>query len=231
MFNQRGSGFVSIVACLGASFVAIAGCSSNHTEDIGHQGSALTAPSAVGQFVFLASGRVSISDRTTVSGGNVGSAATTGDAVNAGSDARLAVGNGIIGQRIVLGDRARAGDLFATQVVAPFATFNSLSPFSAPPSLPPIVAFVAGTTAVNVNSGQTVTLAAGSFGAVNINGGTLRLSGGTYQLQSVKLGPDASLVAAAPSVVHVAAGINGADRVHIIPAAPQTASALRLVIA
>jgi hypothetical protein len=214
---------------------AMAGCSGvDETEmegdDLGTDESAQVAPTAAREYVFLASGSASISDRTQVTGGHIGAAAASGDAVTAGFDARLAVGKATVGRRIVLQDRAQAGDLFATQVSAPFATFASQSEFSAPPVLPPIVAFSAGSTALTVNGGQSATAAAGNFGQVTVNG-TLHLSGGVYQFQNLTLGNDAVISADAASTVRVAGRVSGADRVRFAPAGTLGAGALRLVVA
>ena len=67
-------------------------------------------------------------------------------------------------------------------------------------------AFTAGTTAVTVNPGQTQTLAPGDYGNVTVNG-TLNLSGGTYEIQSLRVGPDGRLAANAASTVRVQTGI------------------------
>jgi pimeloyl-ACP methyl ester carboxylesterase len=199
-------------------------------ENVDTEQHVLVAPTTPNDFAFLASGRVSTGDRTQVTSGHVGANAATGDAVTAGFDDRFAVGKAVLGRRIVLKDRAVAGDLFATQVVAPFASYSSLSAFSAPPALPPIATFSAGSAAVTVNGGQTLTLASGNYGQVTING-TLRLSGGTYQVQNVILGNDAALIADATAKLRVLGRVTGADRVDITSAGALGAGALHLVVA
>ena len=220
------------IAGLGIGAVlAVLGCAGEGIpDDVTQTQSALTAPTDASGFVFISSGRVSMPDRTQVIGGHVGANAATGDAVSAGFDARVAAGNAVIGRRIVLQDRAVAGDLFANQVVAPFATYASLSAFATPPAIPPIGTVTAGSTAVTVNGGQTTTLAAGNFGRVTVNG-TLRLSGGLYQFQDLILGNDAFVLADAASTVRIAGRVTGADRVHINPTGTLAAGALRLVVA
>jgi streptogramin lyase len=81
-----------------------------------------------------------------------------------------------------------------------------------------------------VASGQTTLLAPGKYGQVTVNG-TLRLSGGLYELQNLTLGAGASVIDNAASIVRVAGQVSGADRVRIEPAAPLGPSALRLVVA
>ena len=86
----------------------------------------------------------------------------------------MSLGGAVLGQRVVLGDRAAAGSVFAQTLVAPFATAEALLPFEPPPSVPPFAAFTAGSTPVVVNNGQSRVLEAGAFGSVSV-GGTLRL--------------------------------------------------------
>ena len=192
----------------------------------------------MGSFVLLATGAVSVNDRSGVNpqiaGGDVGAAgvgvAVTSPTVTIGSDAVVDHARVVIGQRVTLHDRASVGAVFATQITAPFATFTSLSPFSAPPALPLIRSFTAGTTAVTVNSGQIVQLAAGKQGAVVVHG-TLQLTGGLYELASLNLDNDAKLVANARSVVRITQGFKGSDRVRLSVGTSLNAGDLRFIVA
>jgi len=195
------------------------------------QTEALTAPTSVPAFVFLSTGHVSMQDRTHVNGGHIGVSAGAGDSVNASFDTQVAPGFATIGQRIVMNDRAAAGDLFVTTpVLRPSATFTSQSPFSAPPAPPPIVTVTPGTTALTVNGGQTVTRAAGNFGQVTVNG-TLNLSGGTYNFAQLTLGNDGAIIATGPSIVRVAGKVTGGERARIQAGGSQGAGAFRLTVA
>ena len=198
--------------------------------------SGLTAPpgSVVSGFALLATGSVSIDDRSQVLGGDVGAAgvgvAASSPTVVVGSAALIDRGRILIGQRVVLRDRAVVGAVRATQLTAPLATVGSLSPFAAPPAVPVIRAVTAGATGVTVAVGQTSPLAAGRSGAVVVHG-TLELTGGLYELASLTLDNDAHLVARARSVVRIAQGLKALDRVHIAPAAPLGAGDLRFTVA
>lgn len=208
-----------------------AGCSS--AEGVSAEGVetttlGLSASASVSDFVVLTTGRVRLADRTRLSGGQIGAHAASGDAIFVGADARVGIGNTIIGRRIVLGHRARAGAIHADELVAQFAQFQSLSPFEAPPFPPPISAFTSGSTEVLVASGQTQSLAPGAFGRVVVHG-TLRLSGGAYRISDLILGSDGQLVAAAPSQVQVSGKVTGGDRVRL--QTPLGAAALRLIVA
>jgi len=190
-----------------------------------------TVPSTVTPYAILASGRVEVRDRGRVNGGHIGASAPLGtDAVTLGSDSRVVIDGATVGRRVVLRDRAQAGGLFATQVSAQFAKYVSRAAFSAPPVSPPVGTVTPGTASIVANSGQTLTRAAGNYGAVTING-TLRLSGGLYQFQSLTLGPDGALLADADSEVRVATRTTAADRARILGPTSGGASGLRLVIA
>ncbi len=228
--------FISRVWFLVLSAVAalLVACGDNGAdESVAEVALPLTAPTQISTFALVASGTLTMQDRGQVTGGNVGvagGAVNGANSITTGFDCRLGVGNGVIGQRMLLNRGTAAGDLFVTQLSATGATFTSQSAFSAPPAVPPIGTVTAGTTALTVNSGQTVTRAAGNFGLVTVNG-TLRLSGGTYNFQNLVLGNDGVLQPTAPSLVRIAGRITGGDRVRLLPAAPLTASALRLIVA
>jgi hypothetical protein len=200
-------------------------------ETVQHEAQPLTAPTQVNTFALLASGHVTVGDRTTLTGGNVGVAPGTGDSVTYGSDTHVAIVNSTLGQRVVLKDRAATGNLFATTVVqGTGVTYSSLSPYVAPPAQPVIPAFTAGTTALTVNT--PTTLAAGNFGQVTLNS-TLTLTGGTYQFQNLTFGTNAILQASAAAVVRVAGKVAGATSnfVHIGPTGTQPAANFRLIVA
>jgi hypothetical protein len=214
----------------GGALLLIAACGSSELDErVVEQTLAVTAPTQVGEFALLASGRATFRDRANIAGGHIGAASGTGDAVTAGFDARMALGKATLGQRVVLRDRAAAGDLFANSVVrGSLATYTSLSPYAAPPAAPPISAFTGGTGSLAIN--VPTTLAAGNYGNVTVNS-TLTLSGGTYQLQSLTLGPNAIVQAAQPTTLRVAGKITGSNNTRLVPTGTQGASALRIVVA
>ncbi len=220
----RGFGFCVALGLFGCG-------QSASDENVGREAQLLTAPTQVNTFALLASGHVKLGDRTTLTGGHVGVAPGSGDSVTEGFSAQIAVGSATLGQRIVLKDRAVAGDLFATTVVpGTGVSYSSLSPYAAPPAQPVIAAFSAGTTPLTVNA--PTTLAAGNFGQVTVNS-TLTLSGGTYQFQNLTFGTNAVLQASAASVVRVAGKVSGANAnfVRIGPTGTQPAANFRLIVA
>ena len=98
---------------------------------------------------------------------------------------------------MTLRDRTTAGEIGANTInVGPGVVTGPRSAYVAPPAAPAIAAFTVGTTAVTVNAGQTQTLARGNTAAVTVNG-TLNLSGGVYEMQSLRIGPDGRAAAVA----------------------------------
>ena len=196
---------------------------------LGSETERLVVPTQANTFAVLATGHATFGDRDVFTGGDVGVAPGTGDSVTAGSDAQIALGSYMLGQRIVFRDRAHVGNLAATTVVpASGATYASLVAYAAPPVQPPIVAFTAGTTPLQVNT--PTTLAPGNFGLVTVNS-TLTLSGGTYQFQNLSLNNNAVVQATGVSIVRVAGRVSGGNLVRLFPTGNQPASTLRLIVA
>ena len=74
-------------------------------------------------------------------------------------------------------------------------------PFAALPAFP---AVQAGTQTVNVAKNKTATLAPGAYGAVQVAaGGTLVLTGGLYQVESIDLAASATIVFRAATELRV----------------------------
>jgi hypothetical protein len=188
-------------------------------------------PPGIGQFALLASGTITLGDRDNVTSGDVG--AVIGPlpipafTLTVGHDAKIP--GDLFGVRTELFDRANVGNVSANLLTAPFATFKSLSPFAAPPAVPAAGPFTSGSAAISVASGTTRVLAPGAYAAVNVQG-ALRLAGGEYDVASLNLGPDASLTAAAPSVLRVAGALVASDRVSFLVAAGLGAGDLRVAV-
>jgi hypothetical protein len=222
------------LASLVVTTALVIGCSAPSAGDdatSAHRSSLTTV--TIDQFVVLANHSASFNDRSQVTGGDVGVAAGAANQPNVlttGFDARIAIGEVLVAQSITLNDRTIVGDVEADRINAPHATTGARTAFVAPPAAPAVGTFTAGTTAVNVNAGQTVTLAAGRFGAITVNG-ALNLTGGLYEIQSLRLGSDAKLTALARATVRITGGLTAGDRAHIVPAAALHAAGLRFMIA
>ena len=216
-----------------ATLSGLVGCSGGpgHTAQ---KKSALTVPlPPVTQFVILASRSASFDDRTVVTGGHIGVApgggATTPNTLTAGIDTHIGVGEVLLAPQVVLRERATTGEIGTNALNAPrSAVTGPTSAYLAPPAQPTPGTITAGSNTVTVNSGQTVSLAAGAFGAVTVNG-TLNLSGGLYQFRSLRINNDARVVARASSIVRVAGVVTGLDRAHLT-AGTLAPSALRLIV-
>jgi streptogramin lyase len=216
-----------------ALFSLVVGCSDSDVPKGASASQSLTVPlPTINQYVIMAARAGTVGDRNVVSGGDIAIAPSpnaTPNAFMAGIDSRVGIGEVLLSQRVVLRDRVIAGEIGANVIEAQFATTGPRSPYVTPPARPLPPAFTAGTTPVTVNVGQTTTLAAGAFGAVNVSG-ILNLSGGTYSIQSLRLNPDARLIALAGSTVRVVQGVVAADRSRLQAPAPQAAGNLRLLV-
>jgi hypothetical protein len=222
----------AVRATLAATAIAsLYGCSSGD-DSVTARTTALTVPlPPVTQFVVLASRSASFNDRTFVTGGHVGVAAGTGNTLAAGFDTRIGVGQVLLAPKVTLNEGATTGEIGATAIAAPpSAVTGPRSGFLAPPVQPVPGTVSPGANPITVGAGQTVNLAAGAFGAVTVNG-TLNLSGGLYQFQSLRVNNDARLMAQATSTVRVAGVLTALDRARLLTAAPLPPSALRLVVA
>src|SRR5262249_47206601 len=105
-------GALGLLAGLAVGFV---GCGGVEDEPAAPASSPLTVPvPTINQFVVLASHGASFDDRSMVSGGDLGVAASTTAVLNTltgGSDARVGVGEVLLAQHVVLRDRAVAGEI------------------------------------------------------------------------------------------------------------------------
>jgi hypothetical protein len=214
--------------------VLVAGCSMGKGDGTKKVTAALTVPlPPVTQFVILASRTASFNDRTAVTGGHIGVAAgggTTPNTLNAGFDTHIGVGEVLLAPQVTLAERATTGEIGATTINAPASDVTGpRSAFVAPPAQPVPGTITAGTTAVTVASGQTRALAPGAYGAVSVTG-TLNLSGGLYQFQSLLVNNDARVLALAASTVRIASTLTGLDRVHLLPSGALPAGALRFIV-
>jgi hypothetical protein len=245
-FTQLPPGSFSVLPSrAGCSFVSqvvnLNGLASSVVQSFGASGpSCLGTPPAEGgppppaspaihEFVVLASGPIGLGDRDTIPAGNLGTSSPAGTpfALIVGHDAS-APGN-LFGRSVELLDRATVGNVSTDQLTGPFATHLATSRFVIPPGVPTARPFAAGSLAITVAAAATRVLAPGQYGAIAVQG-TLRLSGGLYQLASLTLGPAAVLSASAPSVVRVTGRLTAADRTKLIVAGGLGASALRLVV-
>ena len=209
----------------------LAGCRDLRDGETSSSAAPLTVPlPPVTDYVILAARTVNVGARGNVAGGDVGVAAGMGSTLTAQFDARVAVGQVLLAQTVTLQDRVVTGEIGANTInVGVNVTTGPRSAYVAPPAAPAIPAFTAGNTAVTVNGGQTQTLAPGDYGNVTVNG-TLNLSGGTYEIQNLRVGPDGRLAANAASTVRIQTGAQISDRADVVPNGTQNAGALRLIV-
>lgn len=198
--------------------------------------SALTVPvPELNHFVVLSRVSASFGQRCLVTGGDIAVAANAGggplNTLSAGNDTRLGVGEVLLAPSVVLGERAVTGEIGASQISAPqSAITGARSAFEAPPAVPTPGNVNPGSNAVTVNTGQTSTLDAGRFGAVTVSG-TLNLSGGLYEVRSVRLNPDGRLIAHADTSLRIATTLSLADRAQVGLGLDLSPRNLRLLVA
>ena len=217
------------VAVLLSGLAAVAGCRDQPEGEA--TAAALTVPlPPVTQFAVLAARTVAIGDRAVVTGGHLGVAAGATNSMTTGADAQAGVGRVLLAPVMTLRDRTVAGEIGANTItVGVNVTTGPRSAYVAPPAAPAISAFTAGSDTVTVNTGQTQTLAAGDHGNVTVNG-TLNLSGGTYEIQSLRIGVDGRVVANAASLVRIQTGIQIGDRGDLVASGALGAGGLRVVV-
>jgi streptogramin lyase len=218
-----------LFVCLLPGLAGVLGCRDQHDGDA--TAAALTVPvPPVTQFAVLAARTVSIGDRGNVTGGHLGVAAGATNSMTTGTDSQVGVGRVLLAPIMALRDRTVAGEIGANTInVGVNVTTGPRSAYVAPPPAPPISAFTAGNDTVTVNAGQTQTLAAGDHGNVTVNG-TLNLSGGTYEIQSLRIGADGRVVANAASLVRIQTGLQISDRGDLVAGGSLGAGGLRVTI-
>jgi hypothetical protein len=133
----------------------------------------------------------------------------------------------VVGDTVLLLNKSSVDNIVSNFVLAKkgsteLGTTTSLLtiPFTTLPAFPVVTP---GTTSVSVAKNKTLTLAAGSYGAVHVgNGGTLVLTGGLYQLFSLDLDQTATVLFEAPSEVRIALSLTSRARakVTVDPAVP-----------
>lgn len=187
-------------------------------------------------YVLLAIERLTLKDGGRVHSGHVGVNEASGRWLVLGPGCLLADGTAVVGDA-VRGSKASVYDLYANRL---FPTASPLTvrgvgplptgplPVIAPlPTLPPSVPGV-GTIVVS----GALTLAPGAYGDVILpNDAKLRLTGGTYDLRSLRAGRRTTIQAEAPTVVNIAGTFRLGNESTAGPLPPLTAGALRLNVA
>lgn len=200
--------------------------------DVASQSFVSATASELGRYAVLATRAVRLGDRAVVAG-QVGVAPGAPGAPGlliAGFAARVAVGSVLVAERVVLHHRVVAGDIRADRIEARNATVGSTSPFVPPPAAPtPAAVIASGGAAVVVGPGRSRTLAPGRHGAVIVDG-HLQLSGGLYEIRSLRMGAGARVTALSATTLRIADGVTADDRARVAPASGK-ADDLRLIAA
>ena len=217
--------------------VGAAGCSRKEpqaADSVSVSAAALNATPQITDFAVYAHNSATLRDRATVLGGDVGvRLAGTGPFLISGyelalaSEAQVETTHNVIANRVLLQDRARVGDVQASQITNQFGFYSHQYPFpSSMPAVPPTAPVSPGTTPLTVAASATTVVSPGSYGAVSVGyRGILRLRGGVYHLASVQLDNEARIEALAPVQLRVAGRFGALDRVWIGAASGVTLTA------
>jgi hypothetical protein len=228
-----GDGRGAALAVLAALAMAGAAGCSNRGDGVTQQQSALTVPvPPIAQFAVMASRNARFDDRTQVLGGSVGVAAGASNTLTAGAESRISEGRLLLSPRVVLEDHARTGEI-GTNSFNPGAdnTTGPVSAYEAPPTQPTPGTITPGTTPITVPLNGTRTLAPGAYGAVLVNNnGTLNLSGGLYQFQSLTVHVESRVNALASTTLRVATTLTGLDRSRFLPSGSLGAVGFRIIV-
>ncbi|MBI5496218.1 MAG: hypothetical protein HY904_14440, partial [Deltaproteobacteria bacterium] len=199
----------SVLNVLGALAV-LAGCTRVEGETavtvpqpVQHE--ALTTDPTLGRFVLLAEDRVETGPRSVVRGGDVGSrGGADGWSVVIGNRGRVEGGN-ILAASVKLRHGAVVEDVQTERFSGGDATHGLVMPLVVTvPELPAASAVTPGHADVRVRPRTSRTLEAGRFDSVEVSSrGTLRLTGGVYELRTLEVGANARIEASAPSELRV----------------------------
>jgi len=224
-------------------FSGLFGCSDREAIDVEGSKTALNTNPKTTDFAIYAHNSARLMDRARVTGGGdvgvrmVGSGPFIGGPVELTmvANAEVDTTRSVIANRLLMRDRARAGDIQVNRVtVINNATFTRRFGFPANlPALPPLAPVAPGTAPLAVNAGATVVASPGAHGAVSVGDrGTLRLGGGVYQIASLQIGNDARLEALGPVQVRIAGRLATYDRVFVgaAPGVTLTAGELRIEV-
>jgi hypothetical protein len=171
-------------------------------------------PPASNDFSVFGLNSVSIRSRAQVISGNIGARdkssgpwLDSGAEVSIGVKAKASKGVQIYGDTVKIGRKASVEDVYYNELDNNGTIRGEkVTPLYLPldVELPPYHSVTPGEENITVSPNQTTELEPGQYGVVNIKPrGTLRLAGGTYHFNSLKLGPKASLTCNTPTEIRI----------------------------
>ncbi|MBI5495034.1 MAG: hypothetical protein HY904_08390, partial [Deltaproteobacteria bacterium] len=217
-----------------ATLVVLAGCARVEgdaavtvPQPVQHQ--ALTTSPSLGRFVLLAEDRVETGPRSVVRGGDIGSRGSDEEwNVVIGNRGRVEGGN-ILAASVKLRHGAVVEDVQTERFSGGDATHGLVVPLVVTvPELPAASAVAPGHADVRVRPRMSRTLAPGRFDAVEVSSrGTLRLTGGVYEMRTLEVGANAHIEASAPTELRVQGSVR-IGRGAVVGATSGTARDLRI---
>ena len=188
-------------------------------------------------FVVLAQERVLVLPRAKVLSGDVGANNDAGQVTFSPKAAVLDSVSRVMADKVRLLNGSQVYDVFYNHLLNKGDILgNAYTPLELPlvDALPAIPGSVSGGRSVYVSRNDTLTLEAGSYGAVFVNrGATLVLTGGVYNFSSVYMLENSQLVVEAPVEVRISTRLHTGKSVKIMPAesaADLTAADLQVIV-
>ncbi len=211
---------LSVSALLVCSIVAVAGARAD-------------APQNVADYVFLADSKMKVGKDSFIGEGNIGANAA---GILLRKRVFTADGSAVAAEKVELGKATSVFDVFAKFFVGEpgeFVIRNAgpmplVSPLIAALPAPPV--FAPGTTEILVKSGRTLDLDPGAYGDVHVaRDAVLRLTGGHYELASLKTGKLSHVFVLGPSTINIAGDLKIGHLAAFGPSSP-SAGERRLIV-
>ncbi|MBI3638714.1 MAG: hypothetical protein HY223_00170 [Thaumarchaeota archaeon] len=189
----------------------------SHGNNI-QQASAQTAPATstginkIGSYVMFGFNGIRLETKSIIKSGDVGAQNATAEVHLERSTMMTNHSSALVGDTVTIEKSAVVNDVYYNTLANSGTIQGSkVTPLALPVvnELPTFPQFVAGSTAVNVPSG-TLVLNSGSYGDITVgDSATLKLTGGIYNINSLKIGKNSNILFDATSQLNVATVVNG----------------------
>jgi RHS repeat-associated protein len=232
------------VVCAAGAFVSVitGGCRQNAPAETQRVVSALNASPRTSDFVIEATNSVRLqTGGMVVNGGDIGARGSgsgpflgDGAAVDALTGVQVQTTHNVIADSVNLGTGAAVGDVQTNHLTSGTgASHGAVSGLVSLPAIPTAATVSAGTTAINVTTGATVSSTPGHYGAVTVGtGSTWKVAAGSYDIASLTMSSSAKLQALGAVQIHIAGRVSTTSGAIVGPASgvTLTASGIRIEV-